>query len=93
MSLGEAVRHPVDKFVIASALILFFTMAAGPLYLFMEAGLVAVMIAGVLFIAAEVGKFVTGPGTVRKGICGPPKSSCMTPMGGKGLISTQMGLV
>lgn len=97
MSLGEAVRHPVDKFVIASALILFFTMAlavlTGLLYHFSETGPEAIMISGVLFIAAAVGKFVTGLNVLQKGIGGFPAGSGMTLMGETGLISTQMGLV
>jgi len=97
MSLGEAVRYPVDKFVIASALILFFTMAlaapTGLLYHFPETGTEAIMISGVLFIAAAVGKFVTGLDVLQKGIGGFHTGSGMTPMGETGLISTQMGLV
>ena len=97
MSLGEAVRYPVDKFVIASALILFFVTAlavpTGLLYHFFETGPEAIMISGVLFIAAAVGKFVTGLDTLQKRVVEFHTGSGMTPMGGKGPISTQMGFV
>ena len=94
MSLGEAVRHPVDKFVIASALILFFAGAQVGLHrLLAEDVFVVVMIAGILFIAAAVGKFVTGLDTLQKRVVEFHAGSGMTPMGGKGLISTQMGFV
>lgn len=97
MSLGEAVRYPVDEFVIAYALILFPVVApgapAGPFHLITETGFFAVMITGVLFIAAAVGKFVTGLDALHKGIEGFPTGSGMTPMGGTGLVSTQMGFL
>lgn len=96
MSLGEAVRYPVDRFVIASALILSFAAApgapSGSFYLFAETGFEAVMIAGVLFIAAAVGKFVTGLDMLQKGIGGFSAGSDMTPMGGTGLISAHVGI-
>jgi hypothetical protein len=67
MSLGEAVRHPVDKFVIASALVPVFAAPAGPFRRGGVRGLEDIMIAGVLFIAAAAGRFVTGLGLFRRG--------------------------
>ena len=87
MSLGEAVRHPVDKFVIASALVPVFAVPACP---FRRDGITDfedIIIARVLFIAAEAGKFVTGLDVFQRGIGWFRAGSGMTPMGGKGFIS------
>jgi len=93
MSLGEAVRHPVDKFVIASALVPVFAAPARPFRRGGVTGFEDIMIAGVLFIAAAAGKFVTGLDVFQRGIGWFRAGSDMTPMGGKGFISAQMGLV
>jgi len=93
MSLGEAVRHPVDKFVIASAQVPVFAVPSRPFRRDGVTGFEEIMIARVLFIAAAAGKFVTGRDVFQRGIGRFRAGFGMTPMGGTGLISAQMGLV
>lgn len=75
MSLEETSQYPAEKFLIAFALILVFAATPSaasrpvfPVFIYGETCPGTVVIPGVLFIAAAVGKFVSGRAAFLEGI-------------------------